>query len=141
MIQYGIAFGVGLGIGLATGISFGNNPLALIFVALAFTWCMSGLALFFATVVKSDEQAASLGTLLSLTLAPIGGAWWSLDLEFIPEFMKTLSYLSPFRYAMDGFTAVIRQGGGFAEVLPSSMVLIVAGAVLFGLAVRRFKVA
>lgn len=141
MLQYGVAFGVGIIMGQVFGVSFGNNPLALLFVAVSFTLCMSGLALFFATVVKTDNQAASIGTLLSLTLAPIGGAWWSLELEFIPDFMQAISYISPFRYAMDGFTAVIREGGGFAEVLPSSAVLLTVGAVLFALAVRRFKVA
>jgi ABC-2 type transport system permease protein len=141
MVQYGVAFGVGLVMGQVFGVSFGNDPLALLLVAASFTLCMSGLALFFATVVKTDEQAASLGTLLSLTLAPIGGAWWSLEMEFIPDFMQTLSYASPFRYAMDGFGVVIRQGGGLVDVLPSCAVLLVTGAVLFGLAVRRFRVA
>jgi hypothetical protein len=42
---------------------------------------------------------------------------------------------------MDGFGVVIRQGGGLVDVLPSCAVLLVTGAVLFGLAVRRFKVA
>ncbi len=55
--------------------------------------------------------------------------------------MQAISYLSPFRYAMDGFNAVIREGGGFAEVLPSSGILLAVGALLFALAVRRFKVA
>jgi len=141
MVQYGIAFTVGIILGQVFGISFGNNPLALVIVAASFTLCMSGLTLFFATIVKNDAQAASLATLLSLTLAPIGGAWWSLELEFIPDFMRSLSYLSPFRYAMDGFMSVIRHGGGFAEILPSCAILLAAGGVFFLFAVRRFKVA
>jgi len=141
MLQYAIAFSVGIILGQLSGVSFGNNPLALIFVAASFTLCMSGMTLFFATVVKTDEQAASLATLLSLTLAPIGGAWWSLELEFIPDFMRSLSYISPFRYAMDGFMSVIRHNGGFAEILPSCAILIAAGGVFFFFATRRFKVA
>jgi ABC-2 type transport system permease protein len=141
MVQYGIAFGVGIILGQFSGVSFGNNPLALVFVAASFTLCMSGLTLLFATLIKTDEQAASLATLLSLTLAPIGGAWWSLEMEFIPDFMRTISYLSPFRYAMDGFLSVIRHDGGFAEILPSCAVLLAAGGVFFFFAVRRFKVA
>lgn len=141
MVQYAIAFGVGIIFGQFSGVSFGNNPLALVLVAASFTLCMSGMTLFFATVVQNDSQAASLATLLSLTLAPIGGAWWSLELEFIPDFMRSLSYLSPFRYAMDGFMAVIRHNGGFVEILPSCAVLLAVGGVFFFFAVRRFKVA
>ncbi|MCU0464207.1 MAG: ABC transporter permease [Anaerolineae bacterium] len=44
MLQYGVAFGVGLVMGQVFGVSFGNNPLALLFVAASFTLCMSGLA-------------------------------------------------------------------------------------------------
>lgn len=140
MLQYAIAFAVGIGLGQFSGVSFGDNPLALIFVAACFTLCMSGMMMFFATVVQNESQAASLATLLSLTLAPIGGAWWSMEAEFIPDFMKAVSYLSPFRYAMDGFLSVIRHGGGFVEILPSCAVLLAIGGVFFAFAVRRFKV-
>lgn len=140
MIQYGVAFGVGLIYGQFLGVSFGNNPLALIVVMIAFSLCVSTFTLFMATIVTSQEQAASVVTLVTLVLAPIGGAWWSLDLEFIPEFMQTISNISPFKWVLDGFRNVIALDQGFAGIGLPCLVLFGAAAVFFALAVWRFKV-
>ncbi|NOG50311.1 MAG: ABC transporter permease [Chloroflexi bacterium] len=84
MIQYGVAFAVGLTYGRFLNVSFGDNPVALLIVMVAFSLCVSTFTLFMATLVKTEDQASSLVVLVTLALAPIGGAWWSLDLEFIP---------------------------------------------------------
>jgi ABC-2 type transport system permease protein len=139
MLQYAIAFGVGLFFAMQLGFNFGNSPLALIAIMAAFTFCGCALTLLLATMVQNDSQAGSVTTLVALTLAPIGGAWWSLEFEFIPEFMRTISYLSPIRYAMDGFSKVIYNNAGVIDVLPQVAVLLAAGIVLFAIAARRFK--
>jgi len=140
MIQYGVAFGVGLIYGQILDVSFGNNPLALLIVMMAFSLCISTFTLFMATVVKTEDQAGSLVVLVTLALAPIGGAWWSLDLEFVPEFMRAISVISPFKWVVDGFRNVIALDQGFAGIVGPSAVLLGIGAVFFMLAVRRFKV-
>lgn len=138
MIQYGVAFGVGIVLAQWQGFSLGN-PLGLVAVMLAFTLCISALALLLGTMVKNDMQAAGVTTLIALTLAPIGGAWWSLDMEFIPQFMKSLSYVSPIRYAMDGFNTIIIDGGTVIDVLPQVGVLVGIALVLYIIAIRRFR--
>lgn len=140
MGQFAVAFGVGLIFGRILGVSFGNNPLALIVLMVAFALCVSTLTLLLATFVKSEAQAGSLVTLVTLILAPLGGAWWSLDFEFIPEFMRTISNLSPFKWMIDGFRNVIARGMGFEGVIVPAAVLLTAAAVFFVIAVRRFKV-
>jgi ABC-2 type transport system permease protein len=139
MLQYGVAFGIGVFFAQILGFNFGNSPAALILVMMAFTLCMCAVALLLATIAETDQQAAGWMTFIALTLAPIGGAWWSLDFEFVPEFMRQISYLSPLRYAMIGFNKVIYEGGGIIDVLPHVGILLAIGAVLFVLAVRRFK--
>ncbi|MFZ2879972.1 MAG: ABC transporter permease, partial [Phototrophicaceae bacterium] len=140
MIQYGVAFAVGLTYGRFLNVSFGDNPVALLIVMVAFSLCVSTFTLFMATLVKTEDQASSLVVLVTLALAPIGGAWWSLDLEFIPEFMRTLSMISPFKWVIDGFRNVIALDQGIAGVVGPSAVLLGIGAVFFVLAVRRFRV-
>lgn len=140
MIQYGVAFAVGLTYGRFLNVSFGDNPVALLIVMVAFSLCVSTFTLFMATLVKTEDQASSLVVLVTLALAPIGGAWWSLDLEFIPEFMRTLSMISPFKWVIDGFRNVIALDQGIAGVVGPTAVLLGIGAVFFVLAVRRFRV-
>jgi ABC-2 type transport system permease protein len=141
MIQFAVAFAVGALIGLIFGVSYGNSPLALLVMMLAFSLCVSALTLLIATLVDNEQQAAGFTTFLALTLAPIGGAWWSLDFEFIPQFMKDIAVVSPLYWVMDGFNAVIREGGGLAEVLPAAGVLLAIAGAFFALGIARFRAA
>jgi ABC-2 type transport system permease protein len=140
MGQFAVAFGVGMIFGRILDVSFGNNLLALVVIMVAFALCVSTLTLLLATFVKSEAQAGSLVTLVTLILAPLGGAWWSLDFEFIPEFMRTISNISPFKWMIEGFRNVIARDMGFDGVIVPAAVLLAAAAVFFLFAVRRFKV-
>ena len=135
MIQYFIVFAVGA----AAGMNFGSNPLALLSVMAAFVLCVTALTFALAPWIKSEGQARGLVLLLSLSLAPLGGAWWPL--EIVPEFMQTLGHLSPVAWAMDAFQDLIWYNGGFGDVLPEIGVLLAAAAVLFVIGIRSFKVA
>ena len=134
MIQYGVVFAVGLVIGL----DFGNDLLAMVLVMAAFALCMTALALLLATLVTSEGQANGLRNLLALTLAPLGGAWWPL--EIVPEFMQQIGHLSPVAWAMDGFHDLIFNQGTLVDVMPEIGVLLAIALVLFGIGVRRFRV-
>ena len=135
MIQYFIVFAVGA----AAGMNFGSNPLALLSVMAAFVLCVTALTFALAPWITSEGQARGLVLLLSLSLAPLGGAWWPL--EIVPEFMQTLGHLSPVAWAMDAFQDLIWYNGGFGDVLPEIGVLLAAAAVLFVIGIRSFKVA
>ena len=133
MIQYFIVFAVGV----ALGMDFGSSPAALLAVMAAFVLCITALTFALAPWIKSEGQARGLVLLLSLSLAPLGGAWWPL--EIVPEFMQTLGHLSPVAWAMDGFHDLIWYNGGFSDVLPEIGVLLAAAVVLFAIGIRRFK--
>ncbi len=134
MIQFTVAFGFGA---LALRANFGNNLPALVLVMMAFTACMAALAYLLATFVQSETQASSVITLMALTLAPLGGAWWPL--EIVPDWMRTVGHLSPVAWAMDGFSTLIYRNGGLTDVLLPVAVLTGAAVVLFALATSRFK--
>lgn len=134
MIQYGVAFVFGA---LVLGVSFGSNFAALLLVMVAFVVCMTALAFLLATFVQSEMQASSVVTLMALTLAPLGGAWWPL--EIVPEWMRVVGHISPVAWVMDGFSAIIYRNGGVADVIVPVLVLLGAALVLFFFAVRRFR--
>jgi ABC-2 type transport system permease protein len=139
VIEFAVAFAAGAVIAALTSVTFGGAPFAIALVALAFSFMTSALALLVATLVGTTQQASGVTTLLALTLAPIGGAWWSLDLEFIPEIMRQAAVISPFYWAMEGFKSVIMYGGGLADVVLHAGVLAALGIILFGAAIARFR--
>ena len=133
MIQYFIVFAVGA----AAGMDFGSDPPALLAVMAAFVLCITALTFALAPWIKSEGQARGLVLLLSLSLAPLGGAWWPL--EIVPEFMRTLGHISPVAWAMNAFQDLIWYDGGFTDVLPEIGVLLAAAAVLFIFGIRSLK--
>jgi ABC-2 type transport system permease protein len=139
MIQFLIVFGVGLIFGLFMNFNFGNNPVGLLLVMAAFVLCVCALTLLLATLVSTDQQAGSITTFAALILAPIGGAWWSLDLEFIPDFMRQIAWISPVRWAMQGFNLLIFENASILDTLPYVGGLLALTVVLFVIAVRRFQ--
>ncbi|MXX27414.1 MAG: ABC transporter permease [Caldilineaceae bacterium SB0668_bin_21] len=133
MIQYAIVFAVGA----AVGMEFGSSPIAFLAVMAAFVLCITALTFALAPWIKSEGQASGLVLLLSLSLAPLGGAWWPL--EIVPDFMQTIGHISPVAWAMDAFQDLIWYNGAFPDVLPEIAVLLAASTVLFIFGIRSFK--
>jgi ABC-type multidrug transport system permease subunit len=132
MIQYVVVFAVGALIGLRY-----DAPLALLLLMIAFVAVITALAFLLATFVTTENQAGSLSLFIALTVAPLGGAWWPL--EIVPGWMQTAALLNPVGWAMRGFSDLLIYGRGFGAVLLPLAVLYGAAAVLFAAAVARFR--
>jgi ABC-2 type transport system permease protein len=87
--------------------------------------------------LENEAQASGLGLLLSLILAPLGGAWWPL--EIVPDFMRLVGHLSPVAWAMDGFNALIFDQAGLGEVLIPLGILLALTLICFAIAIRLFR--
>ena len=133
LLQYVAVFAVGI----VVGLNFGGDLLALFLTMVIFTLAVTSLSLTLGTRVKSEEQAAGLTNLLGLTLAPLGGAWWSL--EIVPEFMRTIGHVSPIAWAMDAYRSLIFENGDLSTILVPLAVLLGFSVVCFGVGVRWFK--
>jgi ABC-2 type transport system permease protein len=132
MAQYLVAIATALVIGTLFSVDFGRSPLLMMTVMAAFVLAVSALSILLATLVTREQQASGLTTLLVLTLAPLGGAWWSLDIEIIPNVMRQIAVVSPFYWVMQGFRAAVYDLGFARAVLPLGVLLgiaLVAGSV------------
>jgi ABC-2 type transport system permease protein len=145
MIQYIIVFGAGyvftLVIGRLNGsgatVSYGNDPIALVLVMAAFSLCSTALTFAIAPMMRNEFQASAVVNLLGLSLAPLGGAWWPLDI--VPPIMRTIGHISPVAWAMDGFNSLIFENGSLGTVIIPILVLLAMSAVFFAFGVTRFK--
>ena len=134
MIQFMIIFAVGL----AVGLDFGDDLLGLLAIMIAFVLCMTAAAFVLAIYMQNEEQAAGIARLLGLTLAPLGGAWWPL--EIVPGFMQTIGQISPIAWAMQGFRALMFNQGTLVTVLPQVGILLAVAVLLFVVGIRGFRV-
>jgi len=121
----------------ATTLHLGNDIVALIAIMVSFSLCMTAFGFAIGTFIKSEMQGAAMLNLLGLTLAPLGGAWWPLDI--VPDFMRVIGHLSPIAWAMDGFYVLLYDRGTLGDVLLPIGVLLALAAVFFAIAITRFK--
>ncbi len=123
--------------GAAVGVEWGDNVVGIALIVLSFTLTATALGTALATVVRTSAQAENLSLLLGLTLAPLGGAWWPL--EIVPRFMQVIGHLSPIAWGMDAFGELMFRGGGVAEIATELGVLVGMAVVFFALGVWRFR--
>jgi ABC-2 type transport system permease protein len=133
MLQFAIVWGIGL----VLRVNFGSQPLLILLVMMLFTLCITALAFAVSTLLKTEAQANSVSLLLALTIAPLGGAWWPLDV--VPEFMRVIGHLTPVAWAMEAFRSLIFEQGTLLTILPSLGVLSAMTAAFFAFAIWRFR--
>jgi ABC-2 type transport system permease protein len=106
-------------------------------VILVYTLAVTAMALALSTVVRTQVQSAGVALLISLTLAPLGGAWWPLSI--VPAWMQTLGKISPIAWSQEAFNQMIFNGAHLIDILPYVGVLLVFAVVFFAFGVSRFK--
>ena len=132
-LQYSVVFAIGI----VTGLNFGRDLIALVLVILAFTLTCTALSFALGSLLKNEQQAAGMTNLLGLTLAPLGGAWWPLEL--VPDFMRAVGHVSPVAWAMDSYTSLMFRNGDLQDVLVPLLVLAGMSAALFAVGIKRFR--
>jgi len=116
---------------LLFGVSWGEAPLGLALLFVSFAFAVAGLSTLLGAVLANAAQASSVGWILSMILAALGGCWWPS--EVMPGWLRTASHALPTSWAMDGFHALISFGRGTDAVLLPAAVLLGFGA-LFSIA-------
>jgi ABC-2 type transport system permease protein len=133
LLQFMVVFVVGA----LLGMNFGEDPLALLLLVIVYTLSVTALSFAIGSGLKNPAQASGLGLLLTLTLAPLGGAWWPMSIS--PRFLQIIGHVSPVAWAMDGFTALTYEGAHLADVWVSLAVLLGMTIVAFLIAIPRFR--
>jgi ABC-2 type transport system permease protein len=138
--RYGIALLQGLlivvGSILLFQIDWGNLTTTLLTVALL-SLAATGAAMLFGALMRTEQQAGSVGVLVGLALAALGGAM--VPLEVFPPVMERIAHLTPHAWAIGALTDAIVRGSGPAQAWRDLAVLAAYAAVLFAVAVPAFR--
>ncbi len=131
-IQLAVLVTVG---GFVFGISWGRSPAGLLLLLLCYAIAVASLSTLLGSIARDPGQASSLGWILGMVLAALGGCWWPS--EVMPRWLWTAAHLLPTAWAMDGFHSLISFGHGLAEVVVPSLALLGFG-VFFTILGARF---
>jgi ABC-type Na+ efflux pump permease subunit len=124
-----LQFAVLLAFGQMLGVRFGDAPLAVGLVAIAYVLAVTAMALALAALTHTPYQASAMATFAWTILIPLGGGWWPL--AFVPSWMQTLGHLSPVAWYLDAFHALVFYQGTVVDVLLPVAVLLALAVVLF----------
>ncbi|MBN1814883.1 MAG: ABC transporter permease [Anaerolineae bacterium] len=127
-----IAFGAGL-----LGVDYLREPVAVLLMMVTTALCTAGMGLLIGVLSKTDDQVAMFSVIPTLLMAGLGGAW--MPLEFTSQAFQFVGHLTPVAWAIEGFENLVVRGMELNAVLLPATVLAAFGAVLFSLAVWRFK--
>lgn len=118
-------------------MDWGPNLGMVILVLAAWGGFCASAGLWLGTVANTQAQAGGLGVLAANALAALGGCWWPI--EVTPAWMQFVQKLIPTGWTMDALHKLISFQMDAATVIPNVIMLLVATAVIGGLAVRRFQ--
>ncbi|HPO92072.1 MAG TPA: ABC transporter permease [Phycisphaerales bacterium] len=117
---------------LAIGYGMGVRPTSwplLILAVLAVGVCFVGIMMLLAALSPSERSAGGLGWGVLLVCSMIGGGM--IPLFFMPDWMRSISIVSPIRWSVQALEGGIWRGSSLAEMVAPIGVLVGIGVVGF----------
>ena len=111
-------------------LTMGDSYAGLLLITTAVSFSSISLALLVAAVAKTTEHATTIGGVLNIILAAIGGIM--IPKFVMPHFMQTLSVVSPMSWGLEGFLDIFLRNGNVLDVLPEFLLLFIFGVVMLG---------
>jgi ABC-2 type transport system permease protein len=132
IVQLLILFGVALAMGFHWIGGLSSLLIAILIGGIAGVVCVS-LGLLVAAFSKSEAQAGTLGTLISVPLSFFIGAFFPL-----PSQTEVVTAFLPWRQAFTALTGVLTYGSQLQEIMPNILAMTIETAVLFAIGVIAF---
>lgn len=114
----------------------GINWSALLLMLFAISLAAVSLALAVACLVSTHAQAATVGPILNVLMAALGGVM--VPLFVMPPVMQEIASYSPMNWALEGLLNVLLRSGGMASILSEvgqllgfASLMLISAAVLF----------
>jgi ABC-2 type transport system permease protein len=141
--RYAIALTQGLIIVVGSSLLFQvdwGDPLGAAAITLVFALVGSGAALLLGALARNDEQAGSLGVLIGLGFAALGGAMYPLfAFEIVAPGLYRAAHVTPHAWGIEAFYKLLLEDGGLIDILPYLGILLAYAAVFYALAVWRLR--
>lgn len=118
-------------------IQFGSSAAGLVLIAACIAFNATAFGLMLSVLSKNYMMATSLGIMINISLAAIGGIM--VPTFIMPPALQHLSHVSPFSWAMQGFLDIILRNGGVIDIAPECLLLTGTAAVMLVIAVVAIR--
>lgn len=134
LIVFAVIYAVAIA---AFGVRVLGSPAGLVLVLVCFALLTASFGLLVAALGRTPEATRGLAILATLLMVMLGGAW--VPAFIFPDWLQTLSFAVPTRWAVDALDAMTWRGQGFTAALLPSAVMLGFSAVFAVVAVWRFR--
>lgn len=134
--QTAVLFGLGA---LLFGLDIEGSLVALLAVMVASTVMLVAVSMAAIAMFRSINQLSAGTNVGAMLFGGLGGTLAPVDT--LPGWAQTLAPISPAHWAMQGYTAVILDGGGLADVAGPIAVLLCVSLTAAVLSAWRFRLA
>jgi ABC-2 type transport system permease protein len=117
-------------------VPFRGHILDLFAGSVLFLLCMLGVGLLISTVSATQQQA--LVTAFFFIMPAVTFSGFGFPINTMPQWLQTLTYLSPLRYFLVVLRGIYLKGIGWEILWPQMLAMAAFGIALLGLAVLRF---
>lgn len=127
-----------LGIGVFWfGVPINGSISLLLELSALFLISSLGIGIFISSIAGTQQEALlmTVGTMLPTIF--LSGFFFPL--EAMPQWLQTISYVIPARYALEIMRGIILKGVGIEILLNQVTAIIIFGVVIMALAAMRFK--
>jgi len=125
--------------GRAVGLfQIGGNASSIWLILMLYAACVAPLGVAVGSWFSDPDRASSIGVMMTIALAAVGGCWWPLEIVGGP--LRTAAWLTPTAWAMRALSGIISFGNTFGEILPSLGVVAAFGIVFSILATRLLRI-
>lgn len=121
----------------ALDLQWGRDPFALFTLLTSAALAGGAIGTTMGTFIKSESQANGLSIMAGMVMALLGGCWYPLEL--FPATVQNIVKIFPTTWAMQGLLNLVLYGGGLADILLESAVLLGFAGVFFTIGVMRFR--
>lgn len=104
-------------------LDMGTEPLAILAVVVSATLAATGFGLLLGSVSRTFEQASMFGSISVVIAAALGGIM--VPVYAMPKLMQAVSVISPLGWGLEAIHDVFVRGGGFSDILPEILALLV----------------
>jgi ABC-2 type transport system permease protein len=115
----------------------GDSYAGLLLMSFGAGFAAVGYGLFIAVIVKTTEQATSIGGVGNILLGAIGGIM--VPKFLMPDAMQAATVISPMSWGLDGFLKLFLSNEGIADILPEAGMLIGFGLLMLLLSMLVFN--
>ena len=120
-------------------LQIGTHFDALAMVVVASAFAAVGFGVLMGSIATTYQQAASVGVIIIIILASLGGLW--MPVYFMPKTMQGMTEYSPLSWSLKSFYDLFLRNADMKDVLPNvfKIMMFGTGSFIVGFAYKAWK--